>query len=44
MEDLMDTGKVKAIGLCNFKRQQFQDVLDIARIKPAILQVGFSLV
>lgn len=40
MEDLVDAGKVKSIGLSNFNRKQLQDVLNIARIKPVALQVG----
>jgi len=39
MEKLVDTGKAKAIGVSNFNETQIQRILDIARIKPANLQV-----
>ena len=36
----MKTKKVRAIGVANLKYKQFQDVLDIAKIKPVVLQVN----
>ena len=40
MEDLMDEGLTKSIGLSNFNRSQVQEILRIPNIKhrPAILQ------
>ena len=39
MEDLVDQGLCKAIGLSNFNHKQVLDVLEKARIKPSVLQV-----
>lgn len=39
MEGLMETGKVKSIGLANFNHKQVTEVWDIAKIKPVNLQV-----
>ena len=39
MEQLVDEGLVKAIGLSNFHPNQIQRVLDNCRIKPAMVQV-----
>lgn len=38
MEKAYKEGKVKAIGLSNFNREQIQEILDICEVKPAILQ------
>ena len=40
MEDLMDDGLTKSIGLSNFNRSQVQEILRIPNIKhrPAVLQ------
>ncbi|XP_072013656.1 aldo-keto reductase family 1 member A1-like [Amphiura filiformis] len=39
MEGLVDQSLCKAIGLSNFNHKQVLDVIDKARIKPAVLQV-----
>ncbi|KAF6021985.1 hypothetical protein EB796_019712 [Bugula neritina] len=39
MEDLVDSGKVKSIGISNFNHQQLQEIVDAARIKPASHQI-----
>ena len=38
MEKAYKEGKVKAIGLSNFTKDQVQEILDICEVKPAILQ------
>ncbi|NWU92074.1 AK1A1 dehydrogenase, partial [Upupa epops] len=39
MEKLVEKGLVKAIGLSNFNSRQIDDVLSVATVKPAVLQV-----
>lgn len=39
MERLVEKGLVRAIGLSNFNSRQIDDVLSVATIKPAVLQV-----
>lgn len=39
MQDAVDSGKVRAIGLSNFGSERFTEVAEAARIKPAIHQV-----
>ncbi|KAK7390495.1 hypothetical protein VNO78_25802 [Psophocarpus tetragonolobus] len=39
MEALYDSGKARAIGLSNFSSKKLQDLLDIARVPPAVNQV-----
>ena len=39
MEALVDQGLCRAIGLSNFNHKQVLDVIGMARIKPAVLQV-----
>ncbi|XP_067929733.1 aldo-keto reductase family 1 member B1-like [Watersipora subatra] len=39
IEALMKTDKVRAIGLSNFRIDQFQEILDVASIKPAVYQL-----
>jgi len=39
MEALYDSGKAKAIGVSNFSSKKLQDLLDLARVPPAVNQV-----
>ena len=39
LESLVDQGQCKAIGLSNVSLEQLKEVFEIARIKPAVLQV-----
>ncbi|KAM1307368.1 hypothetical protein ACFX2H_009631 [Malus domestica] len=39
METLYDLGKARAIGVCNFSTKKLSDLLDIARVPPAVDQV-----
>lgn len=39
MEELADEGKIRAIGVCNFSKEQMEDLLKSARIKPVVNQV-----
>ncbi|ODN06177.1 Aldo-keto reductase family 1 member B10 [Orchesella cincta] len=39
MEECVNQGLIKSIGLSNFNSQQIERVLSIAKIKPAVLQV-----
>ncbi|XP_077133945.1 aldo-keto reductase family 1 member A1 isoform X2 [Ranitomeya variabilis] len=39
MEKLVEKGLTKAIGLSNFNKRQIEDILSIAAVKPAVLQV-----
>ncbi|XP_068098621.1 aldo-keto reductase family 1 member A1 [Hyperolius riggenbachi] len=39
MEKLVEKGMTKAIGLSNFNKKQIDDILSVATIKPAVLQV-----
>ena len=38
MEKAYKAGKVKAIGLSNFTKEQVQEIIDICELKPAVLQ------
>lgn len=38
MEQAYRAGKVRAIGLSNFSREQVQEILSICQVKPAVLQ------
>ena len=38
MEKAYKAGKIKAIGLSNFTKEQVQEILDICEVKPAVLQ------
>ena len=39
MEELVDSGLVKHIGICNFGTSLLRDLLSYARIRPSVLQV-----
>lgn len=39
MEALYDSGRAQAIGVCNFSSKKLRDLLDIARVPPAVDQV-----
>lgn len=39
MEKLVEKGLAKAIGLSNFNSRQIDDILSVATVKPAVLQV-----
>ena len=39
MEEAVDAGKVRSIGLSNFSAAKVREILDVARIVPAVLQV-----
>jgi len=43
MEEQVDAGRAKAIGLSNFNTKQIDKILNIARIKPANLQIEVYL-
>ena len=44
MEELVDAGLVKAIGVSNMSGGLLIDLLRYARIRPALLQIGQSTV
>ena len=39
MEEAVKAGKVRSIGLSNFESERLEEVLNIAKIKPSVLQV-----
>ena len=39
MEDLVNVGKAKTIGVCNFSTQLLRQILSICKIRPSTLQV-----
>lgn len=43
MEEQVDKGKVKSIGVSNFSIKQVEKILEIARIKPVTNQVELHL-
>ncbi|XP_044481611.1 NADPH-dependent aldo-keto reductase, chloroplastic-like isoform X3 [Mangifera indica] len=43
MEALYDSGKARAIGVCNFSSKKLGDLLEIARVPPAVNQVECHL-
>lgn len=42
-EYLYQNGYVKAIGVCNFKKNQLEELLKIAKIKPMVNQIEFHV-
>lgn len=40
MEALVAKGLVRALGLSNFNSRQIDDVLSVASVRPAVLQVS----
>lgn len=42
MEEAVKAGKVRSIGLSNFPMHKIQEILDVAEIKPAVLQVEIN--
>lgn len=40
LEALVAKGLVKAVGLSNFNSQQIDDILSVASVRPAVLQVS----
>ena len=43
MENMVATGKAKAIGVSNFNASMIEKIVNSARIKPAVNQCGFSI-
>ena len=39
MEELYDSGKARAIGVSNFSSKKLADLLEVARVPPAVVQV-----
>ncbi|KAG7142391.1 D-galacturonate reductase like protein [Verticillium longisporum] len=39
MEKLLDTGKVKAIGVCNYSKRYLEELLPVAKVVPAVNQI-----
>ena len=42
MEEAVDAGKVRAIGLSNFPVHKVEQILEVARIKPSVFQVEIN--
>ncbi len=42
LEDIYADGQAKSIGVCNFNVERMTDLLDHAKIKPAINQIEFN--
>lgn len=42
MEEAVKAGKVRSIGLSNFPMRKIREILDVAEIKPAVLQVEIN--
>lgn len=42
LEEALQEGKVRAIGLSNFPREKYQQILDVATTKPQVLQVELN--
>jgi len=43
LEEFVDQGLIKSIGISNFNQKQVQRILDNARIKPACLQIEYHV-
>ena len=43
MESLYDSGKARAVGVSNFSSKKLGDLLEVARIPPAVNQVECHL-
>lgn len=43
MEDQVDAGRTRSIGLSNFNEKQIDKILSVARIPPANLQIELHL-
>lgn len=43
MEEMVDLGLTKSIGVSNFNQSQIQRILDDCRIRPAVLQIEVHL-
>ena len=41
MEELVEAGLTRHIGLSNFNQKQTTEILGMAKVPPAVLQVGF---
>ncbi len=41
MEDLYKQGKIKAIGVSNFKIHHLEEIMENCEIKPMVNQIGF---
>lgn len=39
LEEAVDAGKIRSIGISNFNQKRTQEILDVARIKPVVNQV-----
>ena len=43
MEEIVNEGQSKSIGISNFNSEQIKRILDIAKIKPVNLQVRYEI-
>ncbi|BAK81106.1 aldo/keto reductase [Candidatus Arthromitus sp. SFB-rat-Yit] len=39
LEDLYSQGKIKSIGVCNFNKEHFEDLMKFAKVKPVLNQI-----
>lgn len=39
LESLVDSGKIRNIGISNYKESEIEELLSYARIKPAVNQI-----
>lgn len=40
MEQACEAGKVRAIGLSNFNADQIEEILNVCRVRPTVLQTS----